>query len=104
MTLLRTGFPGRSDGKEAACNAGDLGSTPGSGRSPGEGNGNPLQYSCLGNLMNYSPCGRKESDTTEKLTLSLYSKCKLLFQLRPENNQHALVVIFLTENTKLVCF
>ena len=45
------GFPGGSDGKKSACNAGDLGSIPGSGRSPGEGNGNPLQYSCLENLM-----------------------------------------------------
>ena len=45
------GFPGGSDGKESASNAGDLGSIPGSGRSPGEGNGNPLQYSCLENPM-----------------------------------------------------
>ena len=45
-------FPGSSYGKESACNAGDVGSIPGLGRSPGEGNGNPLQYSCLGNLMN----------------------------------------------------
>ena len=45
------GFPGGSDGKESACNAGDLGSIPGSGRSPGEGNGNPLQHSCLENPM-----------------------------------------------------
>ena len=45
------GFPGGSDGKLSACNAGDLGSIPGSGRSPGEGNGNPLQYSCLENSM-----------------------------------------------------
>ena len=43
--------PGGSDGKESAYNAGDLGSTPGLGRSPGEGNGNPLQYSCLENSM-----------------------------------------------------
>ena len=42
-------FPGGSDGKASACNAGDLGLTPGLGRSPGEGNGNPLQYSCLEN-------------------------------------------------------
>ena len=42
---------GDSDGKETACNAGDLGSIPGSGRSPGEGNGNPLLYSCLENPM-----------------------------------------------------
>ena len=45
------GIPGGSDGKVFACNAGDLGSIPGSGRSPGEGNGNPLQYSCLENSM-----------------------------------------------------
>ena len=41
------GFPGDSDNKESACNAGDLGSIPGSRRSPGEGNGNLLQYTCL---------------------------------------------------------
>ena len=45
-------FPGDSDGKESACNAGDLGSIPGSGRSSGEGNGNPFQYSCLENAIN----------------------------------------------------
>ena len=45
------GFSDSSDGKESACNVGDPGSIPGSGRSPGEGNGNPLQYSCLENSM-----------------------------------------------------
>ena len=45
------GLPGSSNGKVSACNSGDLGSIPGSGRSPGEGNGNPLQYSCLENSM-----------------------------------------------------
>ena len=45
------GFPGGSDGKESACNAGGPGSTPGSGRSPRERNGNPLYYSCLENFM-----------------------------------------------------
>ena len=45
------GFPGGSDGKESACNTGDLGSIPGCGRSPGEGYGNPLQYSCLENSI-----------------------------------------------------
>ena len=44
-------FPGDSDGKESAYNTGDMGLIPGSGRSPGEGNGNPLQYSCLENSM-----------------------------------------------------
>ena len=46
------GFPGGSDGKESACHAGDLGSIWESGRFPGEGNGNPLQYFCLENPMN----------------------------------------------------
>jgi len=45
------GFPGGSDGKESFCHVGDLGSIPGLGRYPGEGNGYPLQYSCLENLM-----------------------------------------------------
>ena len=68
------GFPGGSDGKESDHNAGDLDSIPGLGRSPGEGNGNPLQYSCLQNSMDrgelggYSPWGGKESDMTEQLT------------------------------------
>ena len=44
-------FPGDSDGKESACNVGDLSSIPGLVRSPGEGNSNPLQYSCLENSM-----------------------------------------------------
>ena len=44
-------FPGGSGGKESACNAGDLGLIPGPGRSPGGGNGYPLQYSCLENSM-----------------------------------------------------
>ena len=45
------GFPGDSDSKESPCNAGDPGSIPGLGRSPGEGYGSPLQCSCLGNAM-----------------------------------------------------
>ena len=49
--LASKGFSGGLDGKESACNAGDLGSIPGLGRSPGEGNGNPLQDFSLGNSM-----------------------------------------------------
>ena len=49
--LSSLGFPGGSDNKASDCNAGDLDSIPGSGRSPGEGNGNPFQYSCLENPM-----------------------------------------------------
>ena len=48
---MNQGFPGGSAGKESTCNAGDPGSILGLGRSPGEGNGNPFQYSCLGNPM-----------------------------------------------------
>ena len=48
---LNMGFPGGSDGKESACNVGDLGSISVSGRFPEEGTGNPLQYSCLENPM-----------------------------------------------------
>ena len=66
------GFPGGADGKASACNAGDPGLIPGWGKSPEEGNGNPLQYSWwkipwTGSLVGYSPWGRKESDTTERL-------------------------------------
>ena len=61
-------FPGGSGGKESTCNAGYLGLIPGSGRSPGKGTGNPLQYSCLENSTDRevwwgTVC--KESDTTE---------------------------------------
>ena len=73
-------FPCGSAGKESACNAGDLGSIPGLGRSPGEGKGYPLQYSGLENSMDYivhagefhglySPWGLKESDMTKRLSL-----------------------------------
>ena len=53
VTLWEVGFPGGSDSKESACNMGDLGLIPGLGRSPGEGHGNPLQYSCLENPHGY---------------------------------------------------
>ena len=70
----KMGFPSGSDGKESACNMGDLGSIPGLGRAPGEGHGNPLQYSCLENphgqrsLAGCSPWGHKELDMTEQLS------------------------------------
>ena len=52
LYIMYLSFPGSSVGKERACSAGDLGLIPGSGRSPGEGNGKPLQYPCLENPMN----------------------------------------------------
>ena len=64
------GFPGGSVGKESACNVGDLGLIPGSERSPGEGNCNLVQYSCLGNSMNrgdWQAMGLQELDMTEQL-------------------------------------
>ena len=51
LTYIHERFPGGSEVKAYACNAGDLGSIPGSGRFPEEGNGNPLQYSCLENTI-----------------------------------------------------
>ena len=73
--LSHTGFPDGPDGKESACRAGNLGSILGSRRSPGEGNGNPLQYSCLEVSTDrgawQGPQGCEESDTAEQLTLSL---------------------------------
>ena len=72
-SLLKSGLPYGSDGKESACNARDLGLIPGLGRSPGGGHGNPLQYSCLEDCLGqrshegYSPWGCKELARTERL-------------------------------------
>ena len=76
LSVEGLGFHGGLDSKESACNVGDLDSIPGSERYPGEGNGNPLQYSCLENphgqrrLAGYSPWGCKEPGTTVGRTLS----------------------------------
>ena len=77
-------FPGGSEVKVSGCNVGDLGSIPGSRRSPGEGNGNPLQYSCLENPIDggaWWAVGRKESDTTEQLHFHFFTLSYLA--LRP---------------------
>ena len=84
MIYCILGFPGGSDSKESSCNAGDLGSLPGLGRSSGEGNGNPLQYSCLGNsidkrsLAGYNPWGSQRVGhdlvTNFHFSLSSYKK------------------------------
>ena len=76
------GFPGGSDGKESICNARDLDSILGSGRSPGEGNGNPLQYSCpesphgQRSLAGYSPWGHKDSDITKHSIAQHFLSCQ----------------------------
>ena len=80
-------FPDGSEVKASACNAGDLGSIPGLGRSPGEGNGNPLQYSCLKNPMDggawwatvhgVAKSWTRLSDLTHSLTHSTNSASQL---------------------------
>ena len=73
MRWQRVRLPWWLSTKESACQCRRRGSIPGSGRSPGERSGNPLQYSCPGkshgqrSLVSYSPWGRKESDTTKQL-------------------------------------
>ena len=86
--LLDYVFPAGSDGKESACNAGDLGSMPGSEGNPGEGNGNPLQCSCLESSMDrgnhqatYSSCDCKKLDTTDRLTVSFPSYVPMYIQI-----------------------
>ena len=84
LTLL--GFPGGSEVKASACNPGDIGSTPGSGRSPGEGNGNPLQYSCLENPMDGGAWqatvhGVAELEATEQLHFHFPDTAKCGFSI-----------------------
>ena len=112
-TPVFLGFPGGSDSKESACNAGDLGSIPGFGRSPGGGHGNPLQYSCLENphgqrsLLSYSPWGCKVRHNwsnlaqhsiewfafcypTKRISFKVCYKCKLIVSMAFEKNQRKL--------------
>ena len=69
---LALGYPGGSDGKESACNAGDQGLIPGLERSPGGGHGNPLPHSCLENPMDGGTWWVAESDTTEAPGLNVH--------------------------------
>ena len=84
-TQVFMGFPGGSDSKESAWNAGDLGSIPQLGRSPGGVHGNPLQYFCLENphgqrnLSGYSPYNHKESDMAEHMNSLIFSHTFYLF-------------------------
>ena len=68
LPLYITGFLGGSDGKESACNAGDPGLIPGWGRSPREGHGNPLKYSCLENSMDRGAWRATVRGVTKKWT------------------------------------
>ena len=102
------GFPGGSDSKDSTSNVGDLGSIPGSGRSPGKGNGNRLQYSCLGNPIyrgdwRASPWGCKETTwlSDEHFTFSSVAQSCLTL-CDPMNSSHFtlnnLVSSYLCEN------
>ena len=79
LTPVFLGFPGDPDGKESACNSGDLASMPGLRRFPGGGHGNPVQYSCLENpygqrsLAGYSLGAQKELGMTERLSTAQYN-------------------------------
>ena len=76
-------FPCGSAGKESACNVGDLGLIPGLGRSPGEGEGYPLQCSDLENSMDCIVPGVTESDTTEQLSLHHFNETQSFLTVNP---------------------
>ena len=87
--MHKKGFSGCSEVKASASNVGDLGWIPGSGRSPGEGNGNPLPYSCLENPMDrgaWQATVHKESDTTEQLHIHKNSEIDYLSSVYKQDN------------------
>ena len=82
------GFPGGSDGKASACNSGDPGSIPELGRSPGEGNGNPLQYSCLEKSMDRGALQATVHWVAKSQTrLSDFTSLSLAWALLPEKRR-----------------
>ena len=90
---------GSSVGKESACSAGDLGSIPGLGRSPGGGNGNPLQYPCLDNLVDRGAWwvavhGVAESGTTEWLTIYVYQENTLSKISQTQKDKYYMIVLY----------
>ena len=97
------GFPDGSDGKESACSVGDQGSIPGSARSPGEGNGNPLQYSCLENTMDRGAWQATVHEVTKSLTrlsnftflsfLKLFYNGLVLFIIAELNKNYLIVLL-----------
>ena len=90
------GFPCGSTGKESACNAGDLGSIPGLGRSPGEGKGYPLQYSGLESSMDYTVHGVPKSQTqlSNFHIVLFYSNTSLLHVVLEHSNNKADIVTY----------
>ena len=116
---VSSGFPGDSNGKESACNAGGPDSTPGLGRSPGEGNGNPLQYFCLKNPMDRTAWQAtvhrvvKELDTTQRLnnknnniplSICTTSSCFCCFHVNFLHCLDSTIKVVNTQNFKSVVF
>ena len=99
-TPVFLGLPGGSDGKESACNLGDLGSIPGLGRSPGGGHSNPLQCSCLENPMDRRAwratvhAVTKELDTTEQLSLHFNESLPMALKIRKRESELTGKIIF----------
>ena len=87
-TLCRfvMGFPCGSAGKESACNVGDLDSIPGLGRSPREGNDNPLQYSCLGNSMNREDWRATNYRVAKRILSKSFLKLMSIESVMPSNH------------------
>ena len=97
------GFPGGSDGKESACNTGDLGSAPGLGRSPGKGDNSPLQYSCLENSMDrgaWQPIAHGVAKSWTQLNDSHFHMSNPISQfIRPPFSPPVTITLFSTSVT-----
>ena len=88
------GFPGASDGKESACNIGDPSSIPGSGRSSGVGNSNPLQYSCLENAMDRGASGLSSIGClAKKILQKVYSIKSIFLAFKKYSNLSKIVLV-----------
>ena len=104
------GFPGDSVVKNPPASAGDVSSIPGSGRSPGVGNGNPRQYSCLENLhgkrslVGYRPWGLKESDTTERLSTARNNRDQIYFPALNKQNSSQMVFRHWATGSRILWF
>ena len=103
FTSPSKGFPGGSVVKNLLASAGDMGSIPGTGRSPGEGNGNPLQYSCLGNPMDRGAWQATVNRVAETVRHNLVTKQQLLVSL-PEIGLTLRTFSDLTPYDCLICF
>ena len=114
LYIYTYGLPWRLSGKGSICNAGDAGSTPGSGRSSGEGNGNPLQYSCLenpmdgqGKLTGHSPWGCKSQKWLSNYitTTILYTHIRMVvLVVNTHTHTHTHTHIYIAISSKPIIF